>query len=307
MSKMRSVNLFVLGTQKCGTTSLADYLSTHQEIFVPSVKEMYHFCVDQSYLKGNEWYENEFFAPAAAEAARYRVDATPFYLASEEALQRIAAYCEPQTRFLVILRDPVARAVSAYRHQLRLGNEELSLEDALDAEPERIARARTAGERWWRHAYVSVGKYGEQLERAFDLLGRDRILVMPGHALQDTSALNRTLVDFLDLSMPFEAREAPRSNQASMPRSAFLRNLIIRQNPIKSLAQSILPRELRSRIGRAINSGNAKPAEKFEVSEETRARLRQAFVEDLAHLRRLDPGAGEYGFSFQGSFLDVSR
>lgn len=291
---MRNANLFILGVQKCGTTSLANHLNSHPEAFVPSIKETYHFCLDENYQRGSDYYETEFFIPAAAQSARYRGDATPFYLASDLALERIAAYCVPESRFIVILRDPVSRAVSAYRHQLRLGNEPLSLEDALDAEAERIAAAREAKGRWWRHAYVTVGKYGAQLDRAFAILGRERFLVLPQQALRDTAALNARLTDFLGLTEPFASTEIVHENPAAMPRLRFVRSLITTQNPLKSLAQAVIPREARSRIGRAINSKNAKPAEDVAVSDATRARLAAAFVEDRARFGRLGLDADPY-------------
>jgi hypothetical protein len=296
---MRTANLFILGVQKCGTTSLATHLNSHPDIFVPSVKETYHFCLDSSFARGNDWFEKEFYSPKAAEAATYRVDATPFYLVSEVVLKRIADYCGPEARFMAILRDPVSRAVSAYRHQVRLGHEKLSLNDALDAEPERIARMRDAGDRWWRHAYVAVGKYGEQLERAFDLLGRERILILSQTALQDVAGLNGRISAFLGLSRPLTSLRIPLENQAPMPRSRLIRSLITTQNPIKSLAQSVVPREMRSRIGGAINTRNAKPAKILDVSLGIRMRLAAAFAADRERLARLGIDATGHTISLQ--------
>ena len=281
------VNLFILGVQKCGTTSLSDILSAHSEVFVPSIKETYFFCLDENFERGEDWYEAEFFAPAKARAVRWRADATPFYLASPEAMARIANYAGKDARFIVMLRDPVKRAMSAHQHQQRLGHEELSFEVALEAEAGRIDAARAARGRWWRHAYVEVGNYGAQLEAAFDLLGRERVLVLRQDQLRDQGALQAQLTAFLDLSAPFPEDVKPHANPAAMPRSKLIRNLLTRQNSIKSLVRKLLPREIRTRIGTALNRANARAVPRNEIDPEIAAALGERFAPDQARLAAL--------------------
>lgn len=285
---MAEPSVFVIGAQKCGTTTVADILAAQPEIFVPSIKETYFFCDEALWAKGLDWYRGEFYSPSATGQKRIFCDATPFYLASRDAIDRLAAYANADTRFIAVLRDPVSRAYSAYWHQRRLGNEPLSFEDALDAEPERIARARATGARWWRHAYVEVGRYAVQLAHAHDRLGRDRMLVLTRADLSDVGALQERLRRHIDLRPIEGSLDAPvRSNSAAMPRSQTLHRMITGRNPLKSVARAMLPRELRTRIGRRILAGNLQPARYPPMQPETRARLEAVFASDIAALEAL--------------------
>ena len=86
----RFPNFFVLGVQKCGTTTIADVINSHPAAFIPSIKETYFFCLEANYRKGTDAYWAEFFSPVRAGHLAVG-EATPFYLCSQTALDRIAA------------------------------------------------------------------------------------------------------------------------------------------------------------------------------------------------------------------------
>jgi hypothetical protein len=79
----------------------------------------------------------------------------------------------PDVRVLAMLRDPVERAFSAYKHELARGFETESFERALDLEDERLAgqAERMLADPGYQsfshrhHAYVRRGQYAEQLRR----------------------------------------------------------------------------------------------------------------------------------------------
>jgi hypothetical protein len=106
-----------------------------------------------------------------------------------------------------MLREPVARAHSAYLHNVRLGLEPLSFEAAVAEEPE-----RTAGlERMWadpsfhdrratRYAYLARSTYAPQLEEWFEAVGRSRVHVIITEQFFTSPAEEfGTLCDFLGL------------------------------------------------------------------------------------------------------------
>ena len=284
---MAEPSIFILGVQKCGTTTVADLLAAQPEIFLPSIKETYFFCDESRYAKGDDWYRSEFYARGATQGSTRFCDATPFYLASREALERIERYAGDEGRFVVCLRDPVQRAYSAYWHQRRLGNETLPFAEALAAEPLRIAEGRAAKGRWWRHAYVEVGMYGKHLEHAFQVLGRERFLVLNETDLADMQALQARLRAFLGLPECQDVPNVKRSNSSAMPRSRWVQAAIIRNSALKRVIQAVLPREFRSRIGRTIREINQRAFRYPPMEEETRIALRQTFSQDRTRLRSL--------------------
>lgn len=280
---MAEPSLFVLGSQKCGSTTIADLLAAQPEIFVPSIKETYFFCDEALWAKGFDWYRSEFYRNSATEGCRVYCDATPFYLASKEAIDRLADYADEETRFVVTLRDPVSRAYSSYWHQQRMGNESLSFEAALEIEPDRIAAARAEKGRWWRHAYTEVGRYAAQLDYAFEKLGRDRVLVLLPEDLKDVPKLQNQLREHVGLrpANSESSAEQMRSNSSSMPRSKTLHRLITKDNPLKSVIKTLLPREMRTKLGRKILSRNLKAGQYPPMDPATRARLEQLFAPEI--------------------------
>ncbi len=53
-------NLIVIGAQKCGTTSLHDYLGRHPEIRMSAEKELNFFQLERNWHRGVHWYEKQF-------------------------------------------------------------------------------------------------------------------------------------------------------------------------------------------------------------------------------------------------------
>lgn len=108
----------VIGAEKSGTTWLFDVLARHPDIYLPDTKELSFFNHHETNLKtsdyfanlGLPWYE-AFYANFREEIAAG--DVSPMYLCDDMAPERIAATI-PSARLIVILRDPVERAISHY-------------------------------------------------------------------------------------------------------------------------------------------------------------------------------------------------
>jgi len=126
---MASPNFLILGAQKAGTTWLADMLRQHPDIYLPPEKELHFFNKRKTYAKGIEWYESHF----ADTTASRRGEATPNYLWTStdpeeiEASNRVKDIPQtvhrhyPDLQLFVLLRNPVQRAISAYRTLVRGG------------------------------------------------------------------------------------------------------------------------------------------------------------------------------------------
>lgn len=173
-------DFLILGAQKAGTTALYAYLRWHPEITGPAWKEVSYF--DRHYRRGERWYRGHF--PTRA-GERVVGEASPGYLFHPLAPERVRATV-PHAKLIVLLRDPVDRALSHYHHEVALGREALSFEEAIEAEP-----GRTRGEEerllrdpgyfshaWWDHTYLARGRYAEQLERWLSVFPREQLLVV---------------------------------------------------------------------------------------------------------------------------------
>lgn len=174
---------FVIGgTQKGGTTALAHFLNQHPEICLPTQKEAHFFDAadyseDETPETRGERYRKLF--PAELQG-RLRGDATPVYMYLPEVARRVWRH-HPATKWIVLLRDPVERAVSHYRMERARGNEPLVFEEAIAAEAGRLERDRD--NRAWNssvrlHSYVERGLYTRQIRRIRRWFGKGAVLIV---------------------------------------------------------------------------------------------------------------------------------
>ncbi len=92
----------------------------------------------------------------------------------------------PDVKLVILLRDPVDRAFSHYHNNRRLGRENLSFEDAIDAEEERLAGEeerllsdpRAVSLVHKRYSYLRRGLYAEQLLRWRACFPAEQLLVV---------------------------------------------------------------------------------------------------------------------------------
>src|SRR5215470_750369 len=119
-------DFLIIGAQKAGTTSLYAYLTAHRDVRPAGRKEVHYF--DLGFTAGAElgegWYRSMFPLRARLALDGRRTgrpvrtgEASPYYLFHPAAPQRAAALV-PEARLLVLVRDPVERAWSHYRHEV---------------------------------------------------------------------------------------------------------------------------------------------------------------------------------------------
>jgi hypothetical protein len=192
-------DFLILGAQKAGTTALYAYLRWHPQITGPSFKEVSFF--DRHYARGERWYR----AHLPARPRGIVGEASPSYLFHPLAAKRVRSML-PDARLIALLRSPVDRAFSHYQHEVALGRESLSFEEAIEREDERmrgevdqmLRDPSYFSHAWWNYTYVARGLYAEQLERWFGSFPREQLLVLFTDELaEDTGDTYRRVLDFL--------------------------------------------------------------------------------------------------------------
>jgi len=164
ISDKRWPNFFILGAQKAGTSSLYHYLKQHPQVYMSPIKEAKFFLKKNPSKKEEEEYLELF---DGAENYPVRGEATPLYLSGQGVPERIHEKV-PDARMVVILRDPVERAYSAFLMTRRQGTEPLSsFSEVVKAEPKR--RERGEG-----HLYLWHSRYYTHLKRYFECFSKDQ-------------------------------------------------------------------------------------------------------------------------------------
>jgi hypothetical protein len=195
----------IIGAGKSGTTYLYDRLTEHPLIYRSFVKEPHFFR--HNYKKGLAWYRAHFFSPGwntMQGAITGEASGGMFYPHAPRRVRDVV----PDTKLIVILRNPIDRAYSHHLHELRLGFESLSFEEAIEAEPRRlegetnkVVTDETYYSFAWRHyAYVSKGMYWKALEAWLSYFRRDQFFIIKSEDFYANPALIlRKVTEFLDL------------------------------------------------------------------------------------------------------------
>lgn len=205
-------DFLILGTQKGGTTSLYNYLIEHPNIAAARRKEVHFF--DQYFKKGVPWYRSHF-PTSIQKYCTQRIhrqafitgEGSPEYLFYPHTAEK-AAELLPKAKLIALLRNPVERAYSQYRHNLRWGHEKLSFEDAIALEEERTKEGRERALQdvnyhnfsFQRASYLARGIYVDQLERWMSLFPREQILLIRSEDFYtDPGAIYKKVLTFLDV------------------------------------------------------------------------------------------------------------
>ena len=182
--------LVIVGAQRCGTTTLYRLLSEHPSVVRPTMSKGIGYF-DVNYSRGSRWYRGHFPIALAA-SVRRRGDHGPltfessgYYCYHPLAGRRLGDDL-PGVRLVMMVRDPVERAYSAYKHETARGFETETFERALELEPQRLvgeverilAEPGYESHHHRHHSYVARGEYADQIVRLREAVGRDHVYVM---------------------------------------------------------------------------------------------------------------------------------
>lgn len=287
---MRKLDFLVLGAQKSGTTTLFQLLSEHPDAFVPPGKELPFFnganVTEESYAE----FVTEIFPRNLDDVVIGKL--TPHYLVDPRVAERILSL-SPETRLVVILRDPVERAFSHYRMSQRRNIEERSFAEVIDdmLVPEALAQARAlpSGRANENKTYVAWGEYGRLLRPYAKKIEAGELLVLSTKGLE--AAPERTmekLCAFLGLEMLTLPSLGKKMHQGGSKERLPIQS-IAKSLPLVRLLWRNISKRYKSRILYKVVQWNVvkSAASPDEVPKESLARLRAHFVNDAQEIERL--------------------
>lgn len=219
----RLPDFWIIGAMKAGTSSLFHYICQHPDIRAPFRKETHYLGYGQAHGRSERWYRAHFplrTRPGSG-SSDLTGEATPGYMFRPE-IAPLIKRMRPDAKLIVVLRDPVERAISQYFHEVRMGRERLPIEEAMLREDERLAHARAcgaAGHETLLHAsYKARSRYAEQLGEWLAHFPQDQILILWTRDLANApeQTMERTF-GFLGLSMPDRPLEFAVRNAAPRP------------------------------------------------------------------------------------------
>lgn len=134
-------HLIVAGAQKSGTTWVHNTLEYQNEFYCPPSPQEIHFF-DEYFSKGFEWYKSIY---KHAEKGKVTFDVTPDYIYNDSVPRRMKEFeilHNKGIKILIILRDPIDRAISAYKMKVREGAYNLTLSEALEVDANIVYKSK---------------------------------------------------------------------------------------------------------------------------------------------------------------------
>lgn len=224
---MKKPNVFIVGAPKCGTTSLANWLTEHPQCFMSARKEP-HFFGD--YLRNAmtlDQYESLYeHADSSCQAV---IDASTSYLANPEAIKAILKY-NADAKFVVMLRNPVELVYAWHGECFFLGWEnEKDFRKAWDKQ-----NARKEGRDIpvsCRNTdvlfYFKQGCIGNHLEKLMAIAGKEKVhIIFLDDIKKDPRSAYCQLLEFLQLQDDGRT-DFPTHNRAKKHRFPAINRLLI--------------------------------------------------------------------------------
>ncbi|XP_045381130.1 heparan sulfate glucosamine 3-O-sulfotransferase 3B1 [Lemur catta] len=176
----------IIGVKKGGTRALLEFLRVHPDVRAVGAEP--HFF-DRSYDKGLAWYRD--LMPRTLEG-QITMEKTPSYFVTREAPARISAMSK-DTKLIVVVRDPVTRAISDYTQTLSKRPDIPSFESLT-------FRNRTAGLIDTSWSAIQIGIYAKHLEHWLRHFPLGQMLFVSGERLiSDPAGELGRVQDFLGL------------------------------------------------------------------------------------------------------------
>ena len=276
-------NFFIVGAEKAGTTSLYEYLKDDPGVFLSDIKEPNFFTVNIkpehffcSVIRDKKQYL-KLFSSAKEEIAIG--EASPIYLMDPETPQLIKKTV-PNAKIIILLRDPIQRALSSYFNSVRSGWESRPFNDVI-----RWANdLRKKNEDLTSRIIIEAGFYSDQVRRYLDIFGTEHVkIIIFEEFIQDPEKVTLQVLEFLGVHTNKPLKIEKIHNPGGIPRNNFSK-IIIENMLIKKIALKIFQyggsKKIRDRF-------LIKEIEKPQMEKHDREFLQELYSEDIKKLKKI--------------------
>ena len=297
MSRRKNIslpNFLIVGTAKAGTTSIYRYLKQHPDVSIP-VKETFFF-LNPIYRKNTLDYPkqrrpenlvldaevyNGLYAGLASEIVAEI--GTGYLYHHEVAIPLIKEHLGEDVKICIVLRDPVQRTYSSFKHFAKDLHDKGSFSDSLAAEK---ARVLADWDFMWHHTAMSM--YARQVKAFIEEFPNVKVCFYEDLD-RDAEKFMEEIYDFIGIHSPNNIDYKAKFNISGNVRSKWLQESITQESRFKRLFRPIFRalfgKERRAAIRKYVKSKNMRSAN--EMSADDKAFLTNYFANDIAELDRI--------------------
>ncbi|MGH7791258.1 MAG: sulfotransferase family protein [Thermodesulfobacteriota bacterium] len=295
--KERLPNFLIVGAAKSGTTSIYHYLRQHPEIYLPENKEPRFFVSSEfGEIDPNDpfyTYINKTTTVTLEEYARLFKSAYKEKAIGEASVQYLYFHktAIPQIKkhlgnikIIMILRNPVERAFSAYSHYSAVKAEGLSFEECLEIEEHR------RNNNWaMAHFYKDLGFYYEQVKSYSKNFSRVKVYLYDD-LKKDSSFVLRDIYEFLEVGPSFVPYNINvKYNVSGVPKIEALQSFFSTyDHPLKKILRPLfLNTSGKEKTENLVNHFKNKNLRKQKIKPETKKYLIEVYRDDILMLEKL--------------------
>lgn len=197
----------IMGAQKAGTTSLDFYLSQHPDVYTTDPKELHYFHLEINRPLSEYTMYFPLKLKRILKPNLIAGEATPDYMAYPQIAKELKSLY-PNIKLIFLLKEPVSRSFSHYKHNLMMKREWLSFEDAIEIESKRVnldyidirETRKDAIKNYSNYSYLDKSKYAKQLEPFIELFPQNQILILQSEEFfKNTDEVYKQVCEFLGI------------------------------------------------------------------------------------------------------------
>ena len=235
-------DFFIIGFQKCATSSLHHILKSSKQVSLPIYKETHFFSDDIIFKKGINWYRKQFDINK-----NYKIsgEVDPSYIYIDKAAIRIKKFIN-NPKFILILRKPIDRAYSHYKMSCRRGYEKKTFEEAMMIETERLSSKNKF--KINNFSYKDRGNYSKQIKKIKEIFNDSSFLYLDFDFLTDINRKNALIQDIFNfIGLDFDNKLLNlniHENKDGKIKYQFIQNILYGNNMLRKCLSTIISNDI---------------------------------------------------------------
>jgi len=291
--KNKLPNFLVVGAAKSGTSSLHEYLIQHEDIFMPTINKEGKSVKEPQFLIKSKveerlhfgiwnWDEYKFLFENVKQEKAIG-ESTVFYLYYyKEAIKNIKLLLGNDVKIIILLRNPVDRAFSAFQHVSKSVKESLSFEDALNQEEGRLEKDLTLTP---MVMYKDMGLYYNMVKAYKEKFENVHIILYEDFR-DKTDEVLKDVFEFLEVNVKTKINSSTRHNVGGKRwKNKKMKNLFQKENIFKNIYMKFVPDIIKDKV--KVKLVKISTNKVTSMNKKTKEYLESFFKEDINKLSEL--------------------
>jgi hypothetical protein len=270
MQQHPHLDLIIVGAQKSFTTSLKTYLGEHPSVITHPQQEMAYFTDDKEYALGCKKALSHYYKDLKYHKGKKTIAKNAILYVSEESVKRLHEHF-PDCKLVLILRNPIDRAYSAYLMEYNFADVGFPFKEVRNI-------AEKADESYWPfRLFIDAGNYAKHLKVIYKYFPKEQVkVILCEEILEDPLKTCGEIFRWLGVDDTFTPEiKIYNSTQKRVSKlyARFAVNLLKKNHLLRKLGGLIMPAYYNYKLGDFIRNLNKTNNKYEEMDAHTREYL----------------------------------